>query len=56
MSLSEPKQITFWLAIVLAVLGVLGELATIPVISGMAFWLVVLGFIVLAAGNLMKGF
>ncbi|MBN1536466.1 MAG: hypothetical protein JW908_07025 [Anaerolineales bacterium] len=56
MNLSEPKQITFWIAVVLAVLGILAQLVTIPVLSGFAFWLVVLGFIVLFLGNILKGF
>jgi hypothetical protein len=56
MKLSAPKQITFWIAVILAVLGVLGTLVTLPVLSGFAFWLVVIGFIVLALGNLLEGF
>lgn len=55
MKLSPPKQITFWIAVVLAVLGVIANLITIPVVSGFAFWLVVIGFVVLAAGNLIDG-
>ena len=55
MQLSAPKQITFWIAVVIAVLGVLASLVSIPVLSGFAFWLVVIAFIVLAAGNLMEG-
>jgi len=56
MKLSAPKQITFWIAVILAVLGILGTLVTLPVLSGFAFWLVVIGFIVLALGNLLEGF
>ena len=55
MKLSPPKQITFWIAVVLAVLGVLANLITIPVLSGLAVWLVVIGFVVLAVGNLVEG-
>jgi hypothetical protein len=55
MKLSPPKQITFWIAVILAVLGIIAGLVTIPVLSGYAFWLVVIGFIVLAAGNLFEG-
>jgi threonine/homoserine/homoserine lactone efflux protein len=55
MQLSAPKQITFWIAVVLAVLGVLASLVSIPVLSGFAFWLVVLAFVVLAVGNLVEG-
>jgi threonine/homoserine/homoserine lactone efflux protein len=56
MNLSQPKQLTFWIAVILAVLGVLAQLVTIPVLSGIAFWLVVIGFIILLIGNMVKGF
>lgn len=55
MNLSAPKQTTFWVAVILAVLGILATLVTIPVLSGIAFWLVVLGFVVLLVGNLAEG-
>jgi hypothetical protein len=55
MNISAPKQLTFWIAVIVAALGVLASLLTIPVLSGFAFWLVVIGFIILAAGNLMEG-
>ena len=55
MNLSAPKNITFWIAVVVAVVGVLASLVTIPVLSGFAFWLVVIAFIILALGNLMEG-
>ena len=57
MKLSTPKNITFWIAVVLAVLGLLGFLVpTLPVIGGFAFWLVLVGFVVLALGNILEGF
>lgn len=58
MKLSAPKQVTFWIAVVIAILGVLGILVpSIPVIGGaFAAWLVVIGFVVLAVGNLLEGF
>ena len=55
MKLSAPKQVTFIIAVVLALLGLVGSFVAIPVVSGYAFLLVVLGFIVLAAGNMMEG-
>ncbi len=55
MKLSAPKQITFWIAVVVAVVGVIASFVTIPVLSGFAFWLVVIAFIILAAGNLVDG-
>jgi threonine/homoserine/homoserine lactone efflux protein len=55
MDLSAPKQITFWIAVVLAVIGILGSLVPTLGLAGFAFWLVVLGFVVLAAGNMFEG-
>lgn len=55
MNISPPKQITFWIAVIVAVIGLISFLVTIPVLSGLAFWLVLLGFIILAAGNLFEG-
>jgi hypothetical protein len=55
MKLSAPMVITFWIAVILALLGVLAYAGTIPGFSAYAFGLVVAGFIVLALGNLVKG-
>jgi hypothetical protein len=55
MKLSAPKMITFWIAVILAVLGVLASEGIVPGLSGYAFWLVVAGFVLLALGNLLKG-
>jgi heme A synthase len=54
MKLSRPKVLTFWIAVILAVLGVLASLGSITLLSGYAFWLVVAGFVLLALGNLLK--
>ncbi len=57
MKLSAPKNTTFWVATVLAVLGLVGQLAgNLPVVSEFAFWFVVVGFVVLWLGNYVKGF
>ena len=53
MKLSAPKNLTFYIAAALAVLGLLGSLIQIPVVTGLAFWLVLVGFILLAASVLM---
>lgn len=54
--LTPPKRWVFWVSVVLAALGVIGSLVSIPVVSGLAFWLVVVGFVLLALGNSVKGF
>jgi threonine/homoserine/homoserine lactone efflux protein len=54
LKLSEPKVVTFWIAVVLALLGVLASQGIISGLASYAFWLVVAGFILLALGNLVK--
>jgi len=56
MKLSAPKNTTFWVATVLAVLGVVGNFVNLPVVSQNAIWFVVVGFVVLWCGNYFKGF
>jgi hypothetical protein len=55
MRLSEPKVVTFWIAVILVIIGILAYAGTIPGFSSYAFGLVVVGFVVLALGNLVKG-
>ncbi len=50
MSLSAPKQITFIVAVVLAVIGLLASIVQLGFLTDMNTWLILLGFIVLAAG------
>lgn len=53
--LSAPKVITFWIAVLLALLGVIAVVAPIASLAGYALWLVVAGFVLLALGNLLEG-
>lgn len=53
--LSRPKVITFWIAVIIVVLGVLAALGTIPALSAYALWMAVAGFVLLTLGNLVKG-
>jgi hypothetical protein len=55
MKLTPPKNITFWISVVLAALGFLGTLVSIPFVSGLAFWFVLIGYVVLLLGLLVKG-
>ena len=56
MKLTPPKILTFWISVLLAVLGLIGSFVSIPFVSGAAFWFVLVGYVVLAAGLLLKGF
>lgn len=55
MKLSAPKNITWWIAVILGVLGFLGNFMALPVISGFSFWLLFLGFALLAVATMMDG-
>ena len=54
LKLTEPKVVTFCIAVLLVLLGVLASEGIIAGLAIYAFWLVVVGFILLALGNLVK--
>jgi len=53
MKLSAPKNITFYIAVALAVIGLIGYF--VAAMSGIAPWLILVAFILLALGNLLEG-
>ncbi len=55
MNLNAPKQITWLIAVILGVVGIVGHYAALGAISGYSFVLVCLGFVLLALGTLLKG-
>jgi hypothetical protein len=55
MKLSPPKTITYWIAVILGLLGIVGTFVALPLIGGYEFWLLALGFVLLALANLMEG-
>ena len=54
MKLNRPKEVTFWIAVILVILGVLAHIGSIAGLGAYAFWLVVAGFVLLALGNMVK--
>ena len=55
MPLSAPSQVYFLISLALVIIAILGALVIIPVVTKSAFWIAILGYIVLALGCLMKG-
>ena len=55
MKLSAPQKTTWWIALVVGVLGILAHLGTISVLSGFAFWLVTAAFVLLILATYLKG-
>jgi threonine/homoserine/homoserine lactone efflux protein len=55
MNFSAPKQITWWIAVVVGVLGILASLVPSLGFAGFAFWLVVIAFALLAVATVVEG-
>ncbi len=56
MNLSAPTIPVFIISLVIAVLGILDGAGIFSIVPIQAFWMVTIGYIVLLAGNLLKGF
>jgi len=55
MKLSAPKQVTFWVAVIVGLVGLVAFVVAIPVLTPFAFWIVVVGFVILVLANLLEG-
>lgn len=55
MNLSAPTMVVFLISLVIAALGLLDGLGVLSIIPIQAFWMMTIGYIVLAAGCLFKG-
>ena len=55
MRISAPTQMIFLISLALAALAVVAHFVKIPYATEYQFWLAVAGYVVLAAGCLMKG-
>jgi hypothetical protein len=56
MRLNAPTQMVFWISVVLVVIAVINALTNIvPGLGAFNIWIAVIGYIVLVAGNIMKG-
>jgi hypothetical protein len=53
-NLSAPKVVTWWIAIGLGVLGILGYTGTVAALSEYAFWLVAAGWLLLVLATLLR--
>jgi hypothetical protein len=53
--LNAPTQVIFLVSIIVVLLAIIGLFVNIPIISTYAFWVAVLGYVVLAGGCVMKG-
>ncbi len=55
MKTSQPKLVTWWIAVILAVVGLVANLGVIPALASFAFWILLVGFALLALATVIKG-
>jgi hypothetical protein len=46
-NLSAPKNITWWIALILAVLGIIGNFVSVQFLSQFSFWLILASAVLL---------
>jgi FtsH-binding integral membrane protein len=54
MDLHTPSKWTFWLSIVLVLIAIVSRFAHVPEVEPYAFWIAVVGYIVLMLGCIFK--
>ncbi len=54
MLLSAPKQMVWLIAVIVGFLGIVGKFTAIAFVSANAFWMVTVGFALLAIGTAVK--
>ena len=55
MKLNKPKNITFIIAVIIALLAIISKFATIPFVTANNFLILAIAFVLLALANLLKG-
>ena len=55
MKLNAPTQNFWWISVILVVIGVVGQFVAIPFVTVYSFWIVTVGFILLALSTVLKG-
>jgi len=55
MRLNASAFVVFLISVILAVLALISLFVPIPFVSAYAFWVLLIGYLVRVAGNVMKG-
>jgi hypothetical protein len=55
MKLNAPTKNFWWISVILAIIGVVGQFVVIPFITAYSFLIVTVGFILLALSTVLKG-
>jgi hypothetical protein len=55
MKLNAPKNVTWWVALIVGAIGLIASFVSVPLVSGIAFWLVVIALALLLVANAVSG-
>lgn len=55
MNLNAPTQVVFIIALIIAVLAVIGHFTLVPFVTEYKFWFAMVAYVVLAAACVLKG-
>ena len=55
MKLSAPKKSTFWLSLIIGIVGIVSYFISIPLLSLYYFWLLAVAFVLLVLSVVLKG-
>ena len=55
MRLSAPQRVTWWVAVIVGVIGLLMGLGALSVAGISAFWVMVIAWLILVFATLLKG-
>jgi hypothetical protein len=55
MKLNSPKVVSWWIAVVLGLLAIVGTTNVVPVIAPFAIWFAIVGLAFLALATVVKG-
>lgn len=55
MKLNAPKQVTWIVALVLAIVALISYLVTIPVLTDLSFWIALVGLVLMLLATYFEG-
>jgi hypothetical protein len=56
MKLTPPKKIVFFISLILVIISIVAHFIHIPFVTQYHYWIMLVGYVLLAAGVALKGF
>ncbi|MGQ9842203.1 MAG: hypothetical protein ACUVRK_01445 [Spirochaetota bacterium] len=55
MRTNAPRSVVWLISVIIGCLGIIGNFGALPVIRAYSWWLVTIGFVILAVATVVKG-